>query len=281
MLHNEKDLDNELDSSEIVDESLLEEMGISRQVYEEVMSIVGHLPTVDELGTLVEMWKSQRTRQGLLEWLKGQFHAVECHDYLENELEPESRQYQEPEVRECIEIARKLFEGDKVSRNEEGEKSVVGRGDALYMVGDVSAFFTNSEYGRRYLHLVDNPMVMDGDEETANYIELILESLWANDALFGYRRIGRGGLFRTLMGVVAPQRFGFDILTCREVRLDAFLFGEQGVRFLAMMDEQREDFFLHKLVEARVNCCFLGRVTKDRIVVDGVDFGRSAAYITK
>lgn len=281
MLHNEKDLDNELDSSEIVDESLLEEMGISRQVYEEVMSIVGHLPTVDELGTLVEMWKSQRTRQGLLEWLKGQFHAVECHDYLENELEPESRQYQEPEVRECIEIARKLFEGDKVSRNEEGEKSVVGRGDALYMVGDVSAFFTNSEYGRRYLHLVDNPMVMDGDEETANYIELILESLRANDALFGYRRIGRGGLFRTLMGVVAPQRFGFDILTCREVRLDAFLFGEQGVRFLAMMDEQREDFFLQKLVEARVNCCFLGRVTKDRIVVDGVDFGRSAAYITK
>ena len=149
------------------------------------------------------------------------------------------------------------------------------------MVGDVSAFFTNSEYGRRYLHLVDNPMVMDGDEETANYIELILESLRANDALFGYRRIGRGGLFRTLMGVVAPQRFGFDILTCREVRLDAFLFGEQGVRFLAMMDEQREDFFLQKLVEARVNCCFLGRVTKDRIVVDGVDFGRSAAYITK
>lgn len=281
MLHNEIDLDNELDSSEIVDESLLEEMGISRQVYEEVMSIVGHLPTVDELGTLVEMWKSQRTRQALLEWLKGQFHAVECHDYLENELEPESRQYQEPEVRECIEIARKLFEGDKVSRNEEGEKSVVGRGDALYMVGDVSAFFTNSEYGRRYLHLVDNPMVMDGDEETANYIELILESLRANDALFGYRRIGRGGLFRTLMGVVAPQRFGFDILTCREVRLDAFLFGEQGVRFLAMMDEQREDFFLQKLVEARVNCCFLGRVTKDRIVVDGVDFGRSAAYITK
>lgn len=281
MLHNEIDLDNELDSSEIVDESLLEEMGISRQVYEEVMSIVGHLPTVDELGTLVEMWKSQRTRQGLLEWLKGQFHAVECHDYLENELEPESRQYQEPEVRECIEIARKLFEGDKVSRNEEGEKSVVGRGDALYMVGDVSAFFTNSEYGRRYLHLVDNPMVMDGDEETANYIELIMESLRANDALFGYRRIGRGGLFRTLMGVVAPQRFGFDILTCREVRLDAFLFGEQGVRFLTMMDEQREDFFLQKLVEARVNCCFLGRVTKDRIVVDGVDFGRSAAYITK
>ena len=77
---------NTLDSSEIVDELLLEEMGISSPVYEEAMSIVGHLPTIDELSTLVEMWKSQGGKQSLLSWLKGQFHAVERQDYLENEL---------------------------------------------------------------------------------------------------------------------------------------------------------------------------------------------------
>ena len=73
---------NALESSEIVDESLLEEMGISRPVYEEVMAIVGHLPTIDELSTLLAMWKSQYSKQSLLSWLKGQFHAVEQHDYL-------------------------------------------------------------------------------------------------------------------------------------------------------------------------------------------------------
>lgn len=157
----------------------------------------------------------------------------------------------------------------------------IHNGDAIYMVGDVSSFFTNSDYGRRYLHLVDNPVIMEGDEETAQYIDLILSSMKSNDALFGYSRVGKGGLFRTLMTLVAPKRMGFDILTCREVRLDAFLFGEQGVRYVAVLDEPREDFFLQKLVEARVNCCFLGRITKDRILIDGVDFGRSSAYSTK
>lgn len=276
--------DKPLDDSEIVDESLLEEMGISRPVYEELMSIVGHSPTIDEVGTLMAMWKSQGSRQSLLAWLKGQFHAVERHDYLENDLEPESRIYREPEVRECIEIARKLFEDNKVSRGAsdgDGLKIKVGRDDAIYMVGDVSSLFTNSDYGRRYLHLVDNPVAMDSDGETAQYLELILYSMTSNEAISGYRRIGQGGLFGSLMKVVAPGRLGFDILTCREVRLDAFLFGEQGVRYLALLDEPREDYFLQKLVEARVNCCFLGRVTRDRVVVDGVDFGRSSAYSTK
>lgn len=283
MNNNDSDACKVLESNEIVDEMLLDEMGISRPVYEEVMSIVGHLPTVDELSTLVEMWRSQTASRlsgmpQLLDWLKGQFHAVERHDYLEDDLEPESRQYREPEVRECIGIAHKLFENNKVSRS--GERRTEN-GDAIYMVGDVSSFFTNSDYGRRYLHLVDNPMIMDDNEETAHYMELILGSMEANGALSGYRRVGDGGLFRTLMGIVAPQRMGFDILTCREVRLDAFLFGEKGVRFVTVIDEPREDFFLQKLVEARINCCFLGRITRDRVIVDGVDFGRSSAYCTK
>lgn len=279
-----EDNDKLLDDSEIADESLLEEMGISRPVYEELMSIVGHLPTIDEVGTLMAMWKSQGARQSLLAWLKGQFHAVERHDYLENDLEPESRLYREPEVRECIAIVRELFENNKVSRgvsDGDGLKIKVGRDDAIYMVGDVSSLFTNSDYGRRYLHLVDNPVAMESDGETAQYLELILDSMTANEAISGYRKVGHGGLFGSLMSIVAPGRLGFDILTCREVRLDAFLFGEQGVRYLALLDESREDYFLQKLVEARVNCCFLGRVTRDRVVIDGVDFGRSSAYSTK
>ena len=63
------------------------------------------------------------------------------------------------------------------------------------------------------------------------------------------------------------------------MRLDAFLFGEQGVRFLTTLDEPHEDYFLQKLTEARVNCCFLGRVTKGRVLVDNMDFGPIGRYI--
>jgi hypothetical protein len=99
-----------------------------------------------------------------------------------------------------------------------------------------------------------------------------------NVTLFDFRRITSGGLFGTLLDITGPASLGFDILTCREVRLDAFLFGEQGVRFIATTDEPKEDFFLQKLTEARVICCFLGRATKGRILVDGMDFGSVNRY---
>ena len=156
-----------LNDCEIADESLLEQMGIGRAVYEELMSIVGHLPTIDEVSTLMAMWRSQGGRQSMLTWLKGQFHSVVQRDYLDDGNETASSLYREPEVGECIAIARALAESDKVSRGTLVEP-FAHTGDAIYMVGDVSALFANSEYGRRYLHIAENPIAMDDDEETAH-----------------------------------------------------------------------------------------------------------------
>ena len=90
--------------------------------------------------------------------------------------------------------------------------------------------------------------------------------------------IGSGGLFGSLLDLTAP--LGFDILTPREVRLDAFLFGEEPGRYLTAVNEASDDQFLLKLSEARLNCCFLGRTTKNRVMVDGFDFGPVAEYTT-
>ena len=73
---------------------------------------------------------------------------------------------------------------------------------------------------------------------------------------------------------------GYDILSPREVRLDAFLFGEESGRYLVAIDEVHDDQFLLKMDEARLNCCFLGRTTKNRVMVDGFDFGPVAEYTT-
>ena len=61
----------------------------------------------------------------------------------------------------------------------------------------------------------------------------------------------------------------------REVRLDAFLFGEEKGRYLVALPESQDDAFLLKMDEARLNCC----TTKNRIVVDGFDFGSVSQYI--
>jgi phosphoribosylformylglycinamidine synthase len=71
---------------------------------------------------------------------------------------------------------------------------------------------------------------------------------------------------------------GYDILVPREVRLDAFLFGEEAGRYLVALPETGDDAFLLKMDEARLNCCFLGRTTKNRVMVDGFDFGLVSQY---
>jgi hypothetical protein len=78
----------------------------------------------------------------------------------------------------------------------------------------------------------------------------------------------------------AKYEFGFDILTCREIRLDSFLFGEDPGRFVVSLPESQDDFFLLKMDEARINCCFLGHVTKGRVLVDDMDFGDIKSYLS-
>jgi len=285
MKRNRANDDNNVGDNTIISSEILEGMGISAQAYEEAEAIIGRVPTLDELSTLLAMWQSQGGRQSLLSWLRMQPHTVERHDYIVSELEPESKEVREPRVKECIEIATTLF-GKKKGDAEKGEgeerrteeATTVNRGDEIYMVGDVSEFFVDSVYGREVLHLASDSISYADEREAREYIDMILLSLQANGTVIARHEVGAGGLFGALLGCTRSSRRGFDILTCREVRTDAFLFGEQGARHVAILDEAHEDFFIQKLGEARLNCCFLGRVTANRITVDGIDFGRVERY---
>ena len=264
---------------DLLDADMLAAMGVSDAAYDEVLRMLGRRPTVDELGTLMAMWHSQGGGKGLLSWLRGQPKSTELHDYIEDDSEPQSRQIKEPRVRECLEIAQNLYplaDGAGVQYKNTGQAPC--RGNAIYMVGDVSALFVNSEYGRIFLHLAPAANPMDTNHLDEEYIDLIMHAMQANDIVSGYASVGQGGLFGALLRAVEEKTLGFDVLCCREVRLDSFLFGEECGRYVAWLDEPHEDVFLQRLSEAGLNCCFLGYVTKGRIVVDGMDFGHVSKY---
>lgn len=270
-----------MDQEEIVSEEVLEAMGVTRPVYEEVQLIVGHLPTVDELSTLLAMYAGSGRQTGLLTWLKGQFHAAEAHDYLYTGESKLHKSLHEPKVKECLEIARKMWGKDSAAESVGTSQGNTFKdtGLCLYLVGDISTEFLDSEYARKYLHIVDDPIEMGDEEGDRQYRLMILEALKENGALLSMAEVGKGGVFQTLLAAALPEGLGFDILTCREIRLDAFLFGEEKGRFLVSLPEEQDDFFLLKMDEAKVNCCFLGRTTKGRILVDGMDFGPVTDYI--
>ena len=254
-----------------IDYEQAETLGISREAYDEVLDIVGRIPTIDELSTLLAMWESNGRQQSLYGWLRGQRHTVERDEYLYTGS-ADHRSIREPRVKECLAIARDLCNNFQFSTF----NSQFTTGLLLYMAGNVSTEFADSEYARRCLHLVDQPMATGGHEEDCSYLELILSALAEAGVCSPTLAVGHGGLFCSLLRFTAP--LGYDILTPREVRLDAFLFGEERGRYLVAVDEQHDDQFLLKMDEARLNCCFLGRTTKGRILVDGYDFGPVATY---
>ncbi len=259
-------------SEQAVDFDQVEALGISRQAYDEILDIVGRIPTIDELSTLLAMWESNGRQQSLYGWLRGQRHTVERDDYLYDGT-ADHRAIREPRAKDCLSIAKELCSTFHISTTNHH----LNTGILLYLVGNVSTEFADSEYARRCLHLVDDAMATDGHEEDCAYIELIVGALIDNGLLLEKHDVGVGGLFCSLLQWVAP--LGFDILSPREVRLDAFLFGEEEGRFLVALDEMHENDYLLKMDEARLNCCFLGRTTKNRILVDGYDFGPVSRYV--
>lgn len=254
-----------------VDFEQVEALGITREAFDEVLDIVGRMPTMEELTTLLAMWESNGRQQSLYGWLRGQKHTIERDDYLYTGS-ADHRAIREPKVKECLDIAQELCHSFHLSPL----TFHLTTGLLLYMVGNVSSEFADSEYARRCLHLVDQPMGAGGHEEDCQYIEIILGALSDAGMLTPGGAVGHGGLFCSLLAFVAP--LGYDILTPREVRLDAFLFGEEQGRYLVAVDEGHDDQFLLKMDDARLNCCFLGRTTKNRILVDGFDFGPVGRY---
>lgn len=262
---------------------IAEAMGISQPAFEEVQGIVGRMPTVQELSTLLAMWDANGRQQSLYGWLKGQRHAVERHEYLYAGTDEAHKTIREPRVKECAALAVAVMAA--VPRTQD-DAVPFAKGTLLYMVGNINTAFLNSEYARSCLHIVDDPVRMASAAAEQEYMELILDSLIGGGVIATRRAVAEGGLFAALVrgccGGAAGQparRCGFDILTCREIRLDAFLFGEEPGRYVVSLAEREDDLFLRKMDEARVNCCFLGHVTKGRVLVDDMDFGDIATYL--
>lgn len=260
---------------ELLSAEIAESMGISQPAFEQVQNIIGRMPTIEEMSTLLAMWDANGRQQSLFAWLKGQEHAVDREEYLYEGHDKNHKEIHEPKVKECVDIARSLYPTtDQPMSLPQFQPST-----EIFLVGNIGTEFLHSDYAAKYLHLVDNPMSLGSEEDDLAYQQMILDVLQDNSVVVTKAPVGRGGLFRSLLESCQSGQVGFDILTCREVRLDAFLFGEEGGRLLVTIPENQEDFFLLKMDEAKINCCFLGRTTKGRILVDGMDFGPVKDYL--
>ncbi len=165
-----------------IDFEQVEALGISRQAYDEILDIVGRIPTLEELSTLLAMWESNGRQQSLYGWLRGQHHTVQRDEYLYTGS-ADHRAIREPRIKDCLDIAQKLCNNSQFPIPNSQFSTLnfpLSTGLLLYLVGNISTEFADSEYARRCLHLVDQPMANTGRSEDCSYIELILSALHSN-----------------------------------------------------------------------------------------------------
>ena len=191
-----------------IDFEQVEAMGISREAFDEVLDIVGRIPTMEELSTLLAMWESNGRQQSLYGWLRGQRHTVERNEYLYTGT-ADHRSVREPRVKDCLTIANELCHNLTPAINH----LTLTTGLLLYMVGNVSTEFADSEYARRCLHLVSIPKGAGGHREDCQYIEMILDALLGGDIILTHQSIAYGGLFCSLLQFTSP--LGYDILSAK------------------------------------------------------------------
>ncbi|MDL2314890.1 phosphoribosylformylglycinamidine synthase subunit PurL [Bacteroidales bacterium OttesenSCG-928-C19] len=153
-------------------------------------------------------------------------------------------------------------------------------GHSIFLVGKVAEDIACSEYLYSYRKQKLSPAPYFNLDEEYD-VQQAVAKLISEKIVESVHDVSDGGLFVTLLESAMPRGFGFDILTDSMVRLDSFLFGEAQGRVVVSVDPNNEDELIDILETAGVEFCCIGHVTKERILVDDVDFGKTADYKSK
>lgn len=139
-------------------------------------------------------------------------------------------------------------------------------GDHIYLLGQSREDIACSEYLHHICGVPYSPAPhFDLDEEYA--LQQMLTSLIRGGLLQSAHDVSDGGLFIALLESAMPRNLGFRIQTAKDLRRDAFLFGEAQSRVVVTVREGRCAAFERML--AGVGYERLGEVTGGDIVVDG------------
>jgi phosphoribosylformylglycinamidine synthase subunit PurL len=141
-------------------------------------------------------------------------------------------------------------------------------GDLIYLVGKSQNCISSSEYLYSYLGVKASPSpYFNLDEEYA--LQNTVKGLITNRLIQSAHDCADGGLYVALAESAIPNGLGFDIITDKNFRKDAFLFGEAQSRVVVSISPAKKEAFEKYLTEQKTAFTALGTVTQNTLVVDG------------
>jgi phosphoribosylformylglycinamidine synthase len=148
-------------------------------------------------------------------------------------------------------------------------------GDLIYLVGNAQDDLGSSEYLRHNKKIkYSNCPYFDLEEEFA--LHQTIKSLIVSNLVQSVHDVSEGGLFSTLVECSMVRGLGFDVLTDKKFRKDAYLFGESQSRVVVSISpSQQADF---EALASKSGIALLGKVQGKNIVIDSEDYGTIARW---
>jgi phosphoribosylformylglycinamidine synthase len=148
-------------------------------------------------------------------------------------------------------------------------------GDALYLVGESRNDIACSEYLHQIVGVSHSP-APHFDLETEYNLQQTLLRLIQDGLIQSAHDVSEGGLFTALCESGFPNTLGFAINTHKNIRNDAWLFGEAQSRVVVSVKNGQTELF----EKAMLGIAFekIGTVTGGEISVDGKPWNNIAYY---
>jgi phosphoribosylformylglycinamidine synthase len=132
-------------------------------------------------------------------------------------------------------------------------------GDLIYLIGQSRNDLASAEYLYSYLGIKASPAPYFDIEEEYQVQELI-KMLISKRLIESAHDVSDGGLFAALAESAMPRGLGFNINPDKDIRLDAFLFGESQSRVIVSVQPQMNDAFFEAMESSKGKFSLLGKV---------------------
>jgi len=140
-------------------------------------------------------------------------------------------------------------------------------GDIIYLIGEAHNDINCSEYAYSF-HKIKNTPAPYFDLEEEFKIQQAVKEVIKLKLIQSAHDISDGGLFVTITESAMPHNLGFEIFTDKNIRKDAFLFGEGQGRVVVSVKKEHETDFIQLLKNLDVKFTKLGFVAGSEFKID-------------
>lgn len=155
--------------------------------------------------------------------------------------------------------------------------SFKNEGDCIYLIGESKNCIASSEYIYSWHKIKNTPAPHFNLDEEFNVQEAV-KKLIKTGMLQSAHDCADGGLFVALMESSFQRELGFDIAMDKNIRKDAFLFGENQSRIIITVKKESEIKLVDELKQLHVKFSKLGFVKDKHVTIDGDNYGSVAEF---